>query len=58
MDYRQHYAFALGYVNGLEGTGKCPVKLDAELRHFFKVGYEQGAADDLFGEPNEGILAG
>ena len=57
MDFRSHYAFALGYKDGLVG-GPQTVQLAAELQEVYAVGYEQGASDDMFGEPNKALLAG
>lgn len=58
MDLVPHYAFALGYQNGLKGNDTCPVKLCPELQGFYDAGYEQGSADDVFGEINESLLIG
>ena len=50
------YAFALGYKEGLEGTGEeCPFT-NQEVVEAWTVGYEQGTADDAFGEINADIL--
>jgi len=56
MSHRLYYAFALGYKNGLEGNTECPVKFCPEFQQLYDEGYEQGAADDMYGEINAFIF--
>ncbi len=53
--YKAHYAFALGYKAGLTGEEQT-VALSAELQKYYDVGYEQGFADDAFGEVNVDVF--
>ena len=53
--YKEHYAFALGYNAGLTGKEQT-VELNAELQKYYDVGYEQGCADDMFGEVNKSVF--
>ncbi len=55
MDYRAHYAFALGYKAGLTGEAQAVV-LSADMQQHYDVGYEQGTSDDMFGEVNADLL--
>ena len=44
-DLQKHYAYALGYLDGMDkGTEDCPFASD-ELAHLYRQGYDCGVAD-------------